>query len=119
MHILPGRPTGKPDQMSPIRAAVPVLIADGVHGAFPSPEQDTEWPAGERITPRHISNESHPTPSGTDDLLSGHRRKPDRPHGPGGHVVYRTPHSRSGMKGVTPGPKEPRLAASLRLATHH
>ena len=25
MHILPGRPTGKPDQMSPIRAAVPVL----------------------------------------------------------------------------------------------
>ena len=23
MHILPGRPTGKPDQMSPIRAAVP------------------------------------------------------------------------------------------------
>ena len=24
MHILPGRPTGKPDQMSPIRAAVPI-----------------------------------------------------------------------------------------------
>ena len=23
MHILPGRPVGKPDQMSPIRAAVP------------------------------------------------------------------------------------------------
>ena len=23
VHILPGRPTGKPDQMSPIRAAVP------------------------------------------------------------------------------------------------
>ena len=23
MHILPGRPTGKPDQMSPIHAAVP------------------------------------------------------------------------------------------------
>ncbi len=24
MHILPGRPVGKPDQMSPIHAAVPV-----------------------------------------------------------------------------------------------
>ena len=27
MHILPGRPTGKPDQMSPIRAAVPMTDA--------------------------------------------------------------------------------------------
>ncbi len=58
-------------------------------GSFPG--QDAEWPAREGITPRHISNESHPASDcGTDNLLSGHRCGPDRPHGPGGHVVYRT-----------------------------
>ncbi len=28
VHILPGRPTGKPDQMSPISAAVPTLVSE-------------------------------------------------------------------------------------------
>ena len=36
MHILPGRPTGKPDQMSPIRAAVPYdnALAETVNGLY-------------------------------------------------------------------------------------
>ena len=42
MHILPGRPAGKPDQMSPIRAAVPLddclALAGDMHAIYMSNE---------------------------------------------------------------------------------
>ena len=42
MHILPGRPAGKPDQMLPIRAAVPLddclALAGDMHAIYMSNE---------------------------------------------------------------------------------
>ena len=44
MHILPGRPVGKPDQMSPIRAAVPLTGSASVRRGPSSlePSEDEE-----------------------------------------------------------------------------
>lgn len=54
VHILPGRPVGKPDQMSPIRAAVPVCESSLVqaHGAHAYRKDPASTAVGSTARPR-------------------------------------------------------------------
>src|SRR5699024_2621421 len=63
VHILPGRPVGKPDQMSPIHAAVPSSTPSPPHGKNSNNASPTTTTPTHHPTPNHHRSDTrHPDP---------------------------------------------------------